>query len=97
MTVKMYCDAPDCEVVALVSDPDWWLVQQLRETFHFHSMPCLDRWATNSVAMLAMRRGAASVGGAGCSHPWHLRSFDRRGDDCPRCGSLVVTEPVPGT
>ena len=98
MTVKMYCDGPDCEVIALVGDPEWWLVQQLRETFHFHAMPCLDRWATHSVAMLAMQRGAASVGsGVGGSPPWHLRGGDRRGDDCPRCGTLVVTEPVPGT
>ncbi len=98
MTVKMYCDAPRCEVVALVSDPEWWTVQQLRETFHFHSMGCLQSWGTHSVELLAMKRGSeSSGGGAGCSHPWHLRVFDRRGDGCPRCGTLAITEPVPGT
>ena len=122
MAVKMFCDGPECEVIALVGDSDWWLVQQLRETFHFHSMPCLGAWASSAAAQAIAEqieqaerpsgtakldefgprrvpvgtRSHQSAAGA-CSHPWHLRAPDRRGDGCPRCGTLAVTEPVPGT
>ncbi len=102
MTVKMFCDGPECEEVALITDPGWWLVQQLRETFHFHETPCLAAWA--SIASAAALRAVidhpshvGNSGGGACSHPWHLREPDRRGGDCPRCGTLAVTEPVPGT
>ena len=97
MTVKMYCDGPECEEIALVTDPDWWLVQQLRETFHFHDLSCLLRWAQSSVELQTELGGPEWGGGAGaCSHPWHLRYLNNRGGDCPRCGTLAVTEPVPG-
>jgi hypothetical protein len=100
MTVKMYCDGPDCKSIALLTAPDWWLVQRSRETFHFHGLPCLAAWAGDSivVALAATQADAAGAGGGGaCSHPWHLRESSRRGGDCPRCGTLAVTEPVPGT
>lgn len=98
MTVKMYCDGPECEVIVLVGEPDWWTVQQLRETFHFHAMPCLAAWSSDSTVVAEIYALAEAAGGAGaCSHPWHLRESGRRGGDCPRCGSLAVTEPVPGT
>ena len=100
MTVKMFCDGPDCKSIALLTDPGWWLVQRLRETFHFHGLPCLAAWAGDSivVALSSTQAAAHGPGGAGaCSHPWHLRERDRRGTDCPRCGTLAVTEPVPGT
>ncbi len=56
MTVKMFCDGPECEVTALVGDPDWWLVQQLRETFHFHEIRCLAAWASFASSRIVGRR-----------------------------------------